>query len=1087
MAKISEPMTHRTTPQEGCTMSDGPTLSVAEIPPRRRVRAGGTHPSSRTARGLVALTRRRQPSPTAVLLVASSGAFLTFLDTTVVPVAFPDIRRSFPAADIGSLSWIFNGYNIVFAVFLVVAGSLADVLGRRRTFAFGVALFTVASGLCAAAGSVEALVGFRVLQGVGAAMLVPASLALVIEGFGTARRAHAVSLWGAAAAIAAGLGPPIGGLLVAWGGWRWVFLVNVPLGIAMMLVASRVLIESRAPGRRRLPDLRGATLLAMALGLLALGLVKGGEWGWASAGVTGSLAAGVLALVGFVVGSRSHPVPLIDPALLRIRSFVVANLLSAVAVAGSYSYFLAHVLYLNYVWGYSQLKAGLAVAPAALVAAVVAGVLGRVADRHGHRIIVMVGALIWAAGLGWYLLRVGPEPDFLHVWLPGQLLQGIGLGAVSPLLGSAALARLPEGANYATASAVNGAARLFGSATGVAVLVILIGKTEHGASAEALRRGWVMAACCFIAISIGAVFLGRTRNEPVVVEPAPVLSPSFEPSGPGRAVAPFEPAPAVTDDADLLGRLPLFAGLDTATVAELAHHAEEIELQAGSYLFHAGDVSDSLYVVRRGRLQVLQQDIVLRELGRGDVVGELGLLVDAPRSASIRALRDSKLVRLTKTQFDRIAERGALTALVRTLAIRLHQAPPPAVPPPPSPEVVVAVIGVGADAPVQAVASALVTALSTRLRVVDPGRVDRDGLDRAEQAADKVVLCASINDEGWLDFCLRVADRIVLVAGDPAPPSAPLPPRAVGADLVLAGPSASREHRRLWEELITPRSVHAVDHRRLAGDLGPMAARIAGRSVGLVLGGGGARGLAHIGVLEELERAGVTVDRFAGTSMGAIIAASAAGGLNAAAMDAQIYECFVRRNPLGDYTVPIKGLIRGRRTEALLREAYGERLVEELPKQFRCVSVGLVSRRAVVHRRGLLADAVGCSLRVPGLYPPQVYNGELHVDGAVLESIPAAALAGAEGPLIAVHVGFEPYSPTRPDGRPNVPGIGDTLMRTMAIGSQMAVESALAQVQVVIRPDIRAIGFLEFHQIDAAREAGRVAARQALPQIAALL
>ena len=266
-----------------------------------------------------------------------------------------------------------------------------------------------------------------------------------------------------------------------------------------------------------------------------------------------------------------------------------------------------------------------------------------------------------------------------------------------------------------------------------------------------------------------------------------------------------------------------------------------------------------------------------------------------------------------------------------------------------------------------------------------------------------------------------------------------------------------------------------------------MAARIAGRSIGLVLGSGGARGLAHIGVLEELERAGVTVDRFAGTSMGAIIAAAAAAGLDAAAVDAQVYECFVRHNPIGDYTVPIKGLIRGRRTAALLREAYGGRLVEELPKQFRCVSVDLVTRRAVVHRRGPLADVVGCSLRLPGLYPPQVYNGQLHVDGAVLDSIPASALAGSDGPLIAVNVAFEPDSPTRPDSPPMVPGIGDTLMRTMAIGGQMAVESALAQVQVVIRPDIRAIGLLEFHQIDAAREAGRVAAREALPQIAALL
>ena len=252
---------------------------------------------------------------------------------------------------------------------------------------------------------------------------------------------------------------------------------------------------------------------------------------------------------------------------------------------------------------------------------------------------------------------------------------------------------------------------------------------------------------------------------------------------------------------------------------------------------------------------------------------------------------------------------------------------------------------------------------------MNPGRVDRDGLERAERAADKVVLHAAVDDAGWRDFCLRVADRVVLVAADPAPPSEPLPARAAGADLVLAGPPAGREHRRAWEELITPRSVHMVRPGRSADDLRPLAARIAGRSIGLVLSGGAARAFAHLGVLEELEAAGVAVDRFAGTSMGAIIAGFAATGMDAAAVDANIYEYFIRNNPTSDYTLPSKGLISGRRTLAALHNAHGGRLVEELPKEFRCVSVDLLARRTVVHRRGPLADVVGCSLRVPGLYP----------------------------------------------------------------------------------------------------------------------
>jgi NTE family protein len=328
---------------------------------------------------------------------------------------------------------------------------------------------------------------------------------------------------------------------------------------------------------------------------------------------------------------------------------------------------------------------------------------------------------------------------------------------------------------------------------------------------------------------------------------------------------------------------------------------------------------------------------------------------------------------------------------------------------------------------------------------------------------------------------------VVLVAANPAPPTVPLPARAEGADLVLAGPPANRDQRRAWEELLTPRSVHAVRTDSVDHDLRPLAARIAGRSVGLVLGGGGARAFCHLGVVEELEAAGITIDRFAGTSMGSIVAALLASGLNAAATDAHIYEYFVRHNPIGDYTMPRSGLIRGQRTMSALRSAYGEKLVEELPKQFRCVSVDLVARRAIVHRRGLLSDVVGCSLRIPGVYAPKIYDGTLHVDGGVLNNLPVDTLADGEGPLIAVSIisRAEPDPGSGSPGArvPRVPGIVDTLMRTITIGSGMASAAAMARADVVIQPDTSSVGFLEFHQIDRAREAGRIAARAALPQI----
>lgn len=1051
------------------------------------IAAGPVGPSRRRRRVHAPLTRRRQPSSSAVLLVAAFGAFLAFLDSTIVNVAFPDIQRHFHS-DISDLSWMLNAYNIVFAAFLVAAGRLADLMGRKRVFILGVALFTVASGLCAIAESVGELVAFRVLQGIGAAVLVPASLGLVVEAFPAERRAHGVNLWGAAGAIAAGLGPPIGGALIEADGWRWVFLVNLPLGVFAVLAARRALVENRAAGRRRVPDVRGAVLLAFALGLLTLGVIKGPDWGWASLPTSGSLLAAAVAMVGFVMSSRHHPAPMVEPTLLRIQSFVAGTGLTAVASAGFYAYLLTHVLFLNYVWGYTLLEAGMAVAPAALVAAVVAAVLGRVADRHGYRFIVGIGALIWAASLLWYLKVVGSQPDFLGEWLPGQILQGIGVGATFPLLGSAALARLAKGGSYATASAVTGTIRQVGAVIGVAVLVILVGTPAPGAAEEALRHGWALAAICFVAVGIGALSLGRIRPVPAAVEPPP--GPPVAPLGARRPPRPapvaspaaaVAPTPKTSREVNLLEAL-RFARPDT----------QQIELQAGSYLFHAGDVSDALYVVRSGRLQVLAgdgaKDEVVAELGRGQVVGELGVLLDAPRSASVRAVRDSSLMRVTKAEFAKIADAGVLGALAGVLAKRQHQTRVASQRT--TPEVVVAVVGVDANAPVAMVATELCRALSTRLRAVAPGRVDCDGLERAEQTADRVVLHAAVGDARWREFCLRVADRVVLVASNPAVPVAPLPTRATGADLVLAGRPAGREHRRAWEQLITPRSMHVVRREFVADDLRVLATRIAGRSVGLVLSGGAARACAHLGVLEELEAAGVTVDRFAGTSMGAIIAALAASGLDAAGVDAQIYEHFVRKSH-GDYTLPSKGLIRGKRTQSTLRTIFGDHLVEELPKHFRCVSVDLLARRPVVHRQGPLADVVGCSMRLPFLYAPLPYGGTLHVDGGVLDNVPVTTLVGKDGPLIAVNVASggnpSPASGGHRRGKPRVPGLTDTLLRTMTISSAMASEKVLAQADLVIKPNPIGVGLMEYHQIDRAREAGRIAAREALPQIMELV
>src|SRR3954449_10280320 len=269
--------------------------------------------------------RRRSVTPTSVLFVSSIGVFMAFIDATIVNIAFPDIRQSFPSADFGSLSWVLNSYNVVFAAFLVPAGRISDLLGRRRIFSVGTAIFTLSSVACAVAPSLGLLIAARVIQAIGAAAMVPASLALVLQAYGAARRAHAVAVWAAIAAIAAGLGPAVGGILVEADSWRLTFLVNLPIGLLAFALSGRQLIESRAPGRRRMPDLAGAGIFALTIALFTFAIVEGPTEGWASAIVLVPAGTSIALAVVFARRCAWHRAPVFDPELLRMRSFVSAN------------------------------------------------------------------------------------------------------------------------------------------------------------------------------------------------------------------------------------------------------------------------------------------------------------------------------------------------------------------------------------------------------------------------------------------------------------------------------------------------------------------------------------------------------------------------------------------------------------------------------------------------------------------------------------------------------------------------------------------------------------------------------------------
>ena len=452
----------------------------------------------------------------APVFIACAGAFLAFLDTTIVNIAFPDISASFAGSGRDALSWVLDGYFVVIAALLVPAGGLADRFGHKRVFLLGLASFTAASLLCALAPSLELLIAVRVLQGIGAAMVIPTSLAIVLDSFPIEKRATGLGLWGAGAAAAAAIGPTLGGALVDLSDWRLVFLVNLPLGAALVYAGRRRLIE-RPIRDSHLPDLPGAAMLAVGLALITLGIVEGNDWGWTAAPTLGAIAAGLALLLGVVVRSSSHPRPIVEPALFAHRSFGIGNLGTLLFAAAFFSLILGNVIFLTSIWGYSIFHAGLATIPGPLLTTIVSGPAGKLADRFGHRAVIVPGTLFMAAGI-MVLRSAGPDPDWLGLWLPGASLTGIGIGLAFPTLGSAAVRDIADD-RFATASAVNAAFRQVGAVLGTAILVAIVGDPQTLPEALSASDGAYLFAAIAALLS-GAVTLGLRPSPYAVGSPS---------------------------------------------------------------------------------------------------------------------------------------------------------------------------------------------------------------------------------------------------------------------------------------------------------------------------------------------------------------------------------------------------------------------------------------------------------------------------------------------------------------------------------------------------------------------------------------
>lgn len=517
--------------------------------------------------------------------------------------------------------------------------------------------------------------------------------------------------------------------------------------------------------------------------------------------------------------------------------------------------------------------------------------------------------------------------------------------------------------------------------------------------------------------------------------------------------------------------MPLFGDLDERSRAALARRATQGVVRGGTWLFHEGDAADFIHLIVSGRLEAVHagDGSHIRLFGPGDVVGELAVLARSPRTASVRALRDSRLLSIAAEDLQALlrVDPAVGAAFVHNLAIRLGESHPQHQPVDPPPAVI-AVTG-EAGSPTNEVLDLLVPALGDGVAMLGDRTVGADpssALDRAERDNRLVVLdCGAGAEEPWREFALRQADRVLTVAraGEPTPDGDTI---WWGAPATV-GPASARSRF-----VVRPGT-------NLEGDIRRVARRLRGRSVGLVLSGGGARALAHLGVLRVLAEHDIEVDRVGGTSMGAAIAALVADGHTPDQALGAVREEFCRRNPFRDYAISRSGLIRGNRVRTALKRLFGERTIESLPIDYFGVSADLLDADLVVHRNGPIWSAVMASGSLPGYAPPFTDDGRWLVDGGVLDNLPVAVMAAQdEGPVIAVDVmsrGLGAEGTAR-----RVPNLVEVIARSVVLGSWRLADRNAHLADLLIKPDVHDIGLLDFNSLDRAVAAGRLAAENVL-------
>lgn len=448
---------------------------------------------------------------TAIVSVLSLAVFMSSLDLFIVNLAFPYIGREYAGTSLSSLSWVLNGYTIVFAAVLVPAGRWADRVGRRRVFVAGLAAFVVGSLFCGLAPGVATLIAARVVQAAGAGLMVPASLSLLLATVPAQARSRAIGTWSAIGALGAALGPVIGGSLVQFS-WRWVFWINLPVGLAAILLAGKVVPESKDDHVTGRPDLAGAGLLAAAVALIALALVKAPGWGWGSAGFVGLLLASLACGAAMVVRSHRHHSPVIELGLLRSRTFSGAFAASILYYAAFGAFVLNSVEFLTGVWHYSAVRAGLAIGPGPLMVLPFARVAAPwlAARLGGPGRVAVIGCVVNAGAQLLWLTQIQVHPAYLTHLLPAQLLGGAGVGLTIPSLLGVGTASLAP-ARFGTGSGILNMARQVGTVLGVASLVAVLSHVTAGDPLHAYRNGLVLIIAFFGAAGVVSAGLLTAR------------------------------------------------------------------------------------------------------------------------------------------------------------------------------------------------------------------------------------------------------------------------------------------------------------------------------------------------------------------------------------------------------------------------------------------------------------------------------------------------------------------------------------------------------------------------------------------------